>query len=592
MAPRRRGVAMLLVLIAVGTATVLSGSYLMSRRTAPAIGANAETSSNAKWAARSGANLTAAILETSLAVGDNINDDQIISGIAFGLGSADALITNLSGEALSSDDSRILVSSIGSAESIGAISQRVLLRRPTNRLTQALDPTLGEFAVYATERLRLQSGSYVAPWPDSARGPSLFVANIGVAFSSSGNLDVGSGGNLHGARLILDDDASGSLVALSNSSSFGGSLETGLQFPTASERVPADLAAIGTSGATVLTWNSGTTYTATRPDYKNISVTLTCTFVFDEAVSPIYSVEDLTIDLVSTVQIKGNVRILVRDDLSISNRGRIELADADSSVEFFVIDDLEVDNAVIGLPHSVASNTSRSYTDLSGSYDAGAIRICMIDRDGGGDMNQTVTLSSRSIVVADVHAPAATVNLTSNSVIVGRLTGGDIRMQNTSIVFYDHTLNPGAGFTDSFGPIYDSERFATLRSALASFDNTQGLDMLTKHIEDEFANAGIDPDPDEDGPVSAFDPDPRAYGKVTLIPMRRGAARNLEAGGTGGTFDSVIFADAGSALDQALGGVLGVLRVAPFAEAGAESDPDDDDEGILRSVLAGLFGGD
>jgi hypothetical protein len=582
---------MLLVLIAVGTATVLSGSYLMSRRTAPAIGANAETSSNAKWAARSGANLTVAMLETSFALGESIEDDQVISGLAFGVGTADTLVTNLSGNAVSSGDSRLLVSSIGSASSIGALSQRVLLRRPTNRITEALDPTLGEFAVFATDRLRLQSGSYVAPWPDSARGPSLFVANIGVGFGSSGQLDVGSAGGLATARLILDDDATPSLVADSQSTTFGGGLETGLQFPTASERVPQPLLDLGVSASPRYIWNPGSTTTVNAAVLGDVTVTAGATLVFDEAAFADYSVNDLTVTFTSVLRIKGNVRILVRDDFEVSDRASIELADADSSVEFYIYDDMTVSNSVIGLSKANGVDTSRSHTDLSGSYDASAIRIRLVDAAGGGDSDQYISMSSKSIVVADVHAPAADVDMTNNSVVLGRLTGADIRMQNTSIVFYDHALNAGAGLTDPFGPLYDAARFATLRSALASFDNTQGLTALAQHVRDEFANAGIDPDPDEDGPLSAFDPDPRDYGKVTLIPMRRGTARAIEAGGSGGAFDAVIFAEVGSALDQALGGVLGVLRVAPIADAGEAPDPEDDD-GVLRSVLAGLFGGD
>ncbi len=588
-ASRRRGVAMLLVLIALGTATVLSGSYLMSRRAAPVIGANAETSSNAKWAARSGANLAVAMLETSYEVGDTIDDSQLLSGLAIGVGSADAMVTNLTGNALGSDESRVLISAIGSADAIGAISQRVLLRRSTNKVTEALDPYMSEFALYATERLRMQTGSYVAMWPDSTRGPSLFTANIGVAFGDSGNLGISNAGNLSAARLVVDDDATASLVAISQSDAFGGGLDAGVQFPTASERVPDDLAAIGTSGPGVFTWNSGTEYTASRPDYGDLNITLTCTFTFDEAVSPVYSVDDLKIDLISRVKIKGHVRILVRDDIEISNRARIELADEDSSVVFYVLGDVSVDNAVIGLPASIATNTARSYTHLSGSFNTAGIRIRQIDAAGGGEGSQTFTMHSRSIVVADIHAPSADVDLGNSSVIIGRLTGGDVRMQNTSIVFYDHSLNPGAGITNPFGPLYSSSRSDTLRSALASFDNTRGLTALTQHIRDEFTAGGVDPDPEEDGPVSASLPDPRDGGKVVPVPMRRGAARAIESGGAAGSFDSVIFADAGSTLSQTLEGVLGVLRVVSVDEDSEAAK--DADDGLVRSVLVGLLGG-
>ncbi len=588
-ASRRRGVAMLLVLIALGTATVLSGSYLMSRRTAPVIGANAETSSNAKWAARSGANLAVAMLQTSYEVGGSVEDSQLLSGLAIGVGSADAMVTNLTGNTLG-DESRVLVSAIGSAESIGALNQRVLLRRSTNKVTEALDPYMSEFAVYATDRLRLQSGSYVAPWPDSTRGPSLFVANIGVGFASSGNLGIDNAGNLTSARLIVDDSATASLVAASESDAFGGGLDAGVQFPTASDRVPDDLDDLSTSGPPVYVWNPGTTHKASRPDYGDVTVTLACTFLLDEEVSPIYTIDDLTIDLTSRVLIQGNVRILIRDDLILENRARIELADEDSSVVFYIRGDLELDNAVIGLPESIASNTSRSYTHLSGSFNTAAIRMRVIDEEDGGKGTPKVELKNRSMVVADIHAPSADVDLGNSSVIIGRLTGGDIRMQNTSIVFYDHSLNPGAGITNPNGPLYSSSRANTLRNALASFDNSRGLTALTQHIRDEFAADGVDPDPEEEGPVAKSDPDPRDGGKVTIVPMRRGAARSIESGGTGATFDTVIFAEAGSTLSQTLSGVLGVLRITADADEDAK-DEEKSEGGLVGGVLAGLLGG-
>src|SRR5690606_445411 len=135
-----------------------------------------------------------------------------------------------------------------------------------------------------------------------------------------------------------------------------------------------------------------------------------------------------------------------------------------------------------------------SHSNLSGSYDASAVRIYMIDQHGGGDRNQAVTLSGRAMLVADVHAPAATVSMSGNSVILGRLTGGDVRLQNTSIVFYDHGLNPGAGLTDPYSPLYDDARYPTFRSALTTFNNTSGLSALPQHIVNTFAGAGVNPD--------------------------------------------------------------------------------------------------
>lgn len=572
---RRRGVAILLVLIAVATATVLSGAYVMSRRAAPALGMNAETASNAKWAAKSGANLAVAMLETSFEVGDDAEDRQILSGVAFGVGESNAMLTSVKGDAISADENRFLVTSIGSASSIGTVDQRVLVRRPTNKITEGLDPYMRDFAVFAVDRLRFQSGSYVAPWPDSERGPALFAANIGVAFGASSQLGTGGAGSLASAVLVIDDDATSALTTLSQSSTFGGGIDTGIQFPTASARVPSSLTDLGTSAAPLYIWNPMSTFTAPNPTYGNVTVTAGATLVFDEANHAEYSVEDLVVDFGSTIRVKGNVRILVRDDFDITDRSCFELADDGSSVEVYVLDDLTVTNSVIGLPKALASNTSRSFSNLSGDFDASAIRIFLIDPSGGGSTPQNVSLTSRAIAVADIHAPASTLVLDNNSVVIGRVAGFDVRLSNASIVFYDHKLNPGAGVANPLGPMYDAGRYSTLRSALASFDNTQGLSALAQHVVDEFNAAAVDPDPDEQGPISVNAPDPRSYGKIVLVPMRRGSARSIEAGAADYGLVSGLVVDAGSDLGQIIGGAAQGLR---SGVAGALRD--------LTSVLA------
>ncbi len=559
-AVRRRGVAILLVLVAVATATVLSGSYLMSRRSAPALGMNAETTSNAKWAAKSGGNLAVAMLQSSLVVGTDVEDKQIISGVVFGVGESNALLTSVEGNTITADEHRLLVTSIGSADSIGSIDQRVLVRRPTNKITEALDPYLRDFAVFAVNRLRLQTGSYVAPWPETERGPALFTANIGVAFGASSMLGTSGSGSLTSAVLVIDDDATASMESVSQSSIFAGGVDTGVQFPTASARVPAEITALGTSISPLYIWNPGSTSTASNNTYGNITVTAGATLVFDEANHADYSVADLIVDFGSTIRVKGNVRILVRDDFEVTDRSSFELADDDSSVEIYVIDDMTVTNSVVGLPKALASNTSRAFSNLSGDFDASAIRIFMIDTAGGGDVVQNVTLNTRAIVVGDIHGPAATTVLDGTSVVIGRIAGYDVRLSNSSVVFYDHKLNPGAGISNPLGPMYDSDRFSTLRNAFASFDNTQGLSALAQHIVDEFAAAGVDPDPDEEGPISVGAPDPRDAAKIVMVPLRRGSARLIEAGAADYGLVGGIVVDTSSNLGQVISGAADNLR--------------------------------
>lgn len=557
----RRGVAMLLVLVALGAATVLGGTYVLSRQAAPAIGANAEAASNAKWAARSGANVAVAILQTSAPLTGDIADDQVLPKADFGLGSAHAVITNERGAPTTGG--RLVVSSIGAGDGIGALDQRGVLRRTTGSATAAFDPYLREFAVYATSRLRIETSSYVAPWPTSRRGPAPFVASIGVAFAPSTMLDVGSAGSLTTARLVVSDLANPSLVSMSKSATFADGIESNVRLPTGSARVPAALTGLSLSSILPFTpLIPGATRTVNITNLGTVSVNLGSTVIFDASVSPNFSVQDLLVDFGSTVRIRGHVRILVRDDVSITDRSLIELEGENSSLELYIYDDLTVSNSVIGLTRAIANNTSRDATSVNSRVDASRIRIYLVDAHGGGDPNQTVTMSSRSMAVADIHAPAATVSMSSNSVIIGRLTGSDVRMQNTSIVFYDHSLNSGVGFDQPTSPLYDEDRHPIVKETLLAANPTAGLPALSQALANTFAKYGIDPNVDTDeGSALPSDPDARAVERVTVLPSRSTVARAIESGVPPDSFQAAVGTEqADSELAKIIAGAKGALR--------------------------------
>ena len=61
---RRRGMAMLLVMICMATATILASAYLASRENSPAIAENVQNTAAARWSSLSGLEMTVAMLET------------------------------------------------------------------------------------------------------------------------------------------------------------------------------------------------------------------------------------------------------------------------------------------------------------------------------------------------------------------------------------------------------------------------------------------------------------------------------------------------------------------------------------------------
>lgn len=526
---RRRGVAMLLVLVALGAATVMGSAYVASREAAPAVGANAEVASNAKWAAQSGANLAVAILQTSLAIDSDLDAGALVSGVSFNLANADALVTSESGQPVTASDRFVLVSALGDAGRLGAIQQKKIIRRSTNRVTEALDPQLREFAVYAADRLRLESGAMVAPWPDSVRGPALFTADIALGFSPSSRLSVSGAASMPGARLVLSEGATSSLRTASQSTLFAGAVETEARFPRASVRIPSELTDIppGLLGvSSILPLLPATVLAASN---ASVSASGGGVVTFDGGVRRDYSVHNLSANN-GTIRIVGDVRILVRNDLDLTDRAAIDLAPG-ARLEIYVIDDVTITNSVVGFPKSTANNTFRHYSNLTGVFDSTRARIFVVDPSAGGESGQSVTLSSRALLAAEIHAPAATVDIAGNSSVIGRVSAYDFRMRDSSAVFYDHALNRGGGLADTSGPLYDPVRGPIVRKALATFDDTEGLGALMTHVVGVFSDEGVDPDPDDDaGAVVATDPDPRDAARNLVVAQIAGVARALEAG--------------------------------------------------------------
>lgn len=531
-APRgrqRRGVAMLLVLVALGAATVMGSAYVASREAAPVIAANAEVSSNAKWAAQSGANLAVAILQTSLPIDADLDEGAIVSGVSFNLAESDAFVTNASGQPITGADRFVLVNALGDAGRIGSIQQRRVVRRPTNHVTQALDPHLRDFAVYAVDRARFESGAFVAPWPDSVRGPALYTADIAVGFSGSARLSSAGSQPMPGARLVLNDAATESLRTAAASTHFAGVIETEARFPRASVRVPAELDAIPAGLLGVSSLSSLLPATVLSASNASVSASGGGVVTFNAANGRDYSVFNLTANN-GTIRIVGDVRILVRNDLDLLDRSAIDLAPG-ARLEIYVRDDVTISNSVVGFPKTTGNNTFRHYSNLTGVFDSSRARIFVVDPSAGGEADQLVALSGRALLAAEIHAPAAAVDITGDSAIIGRVTAYDFRLRNNSIIFYDHALNRGGGLADTTGPLYDPVRGPVLRKALATFDDASGVDSLMAHVRAVFNDEGVDPDPADDAPpLSAVAPDPRdAFRNVVVAPVP-GVVRALEAG--------------------------------------------------------------
>lgn len=442
----RRGVAMLLALCAVATATIVTASYVASRENTPSIAGNALDATSAKWAAESAGDLAVAALETGL---DLTDPSALLSSIAIAGGTASVAITDLDGNDPAPDASQVIVTISATVGGVTSTSQRIVQLTPPVPLDECIDPELGEFGIFATDSLTLEATSAIVPWSASPDYAANNVVNVGVGFSSDGSLSVNSSAALVNTRLFPGKRATTSLKSQVSNAKFavgGGAI------PVDVPALRAALPAAATGLTTRLLVNS--TILSTRGlaagRYQDVTVDNGAVVTL----SGVYSFADLRLEDNAVLRIDGDVTVHCRDDFEVVRGSAIEYVDASSRVRFFVSDSFELTDAAIGVDRAISRNTSRWVGSMTQYIDPGRLRIYALNTDSGGAASPAYTIQTNSIMIGTLIAPGSTIDIKAGSAVIGRLTGGAVKIYTGGWFVSDPALDRGQGFTKLDGPLY------------------------------------------------------------------------------------------------------------------------------------------
>lgn len=467
----RRGLAVVLALVAVSVATLLGLTIATSSDATVATSENLSKASEVRAAAASGVDLAQALLAErtpeQLSESSVLFDGVVLNGASLRAEVRDA-------ETGSRVDGSTTAVEIVVRGQLGDTVQvaRAVGRMPLDAGSRA-DLDCSEFALLGTEAVSVGNGSLVGPWSASPLAALSEPVRFGTAAGTGAGVALSPDAAMHGCvelrrgGFATDREEADELLADKRFT-----MPAALHVPAAPlpDR-PADVAAVpallleGTVAQTLA--SSGDARVPSR-GYTNIR-------------------GNVRIDVGGNLFVERGARVLVEDAAVIVVRGNavleasaIEVAGG-GSLALVVVGDLTLDGAYLGGARSNADEGC----DASGAaaYDGGASRTVVF-----GASARRVLITDGSVVKGQVYAPESRIDLENRSAVYGRVLGRAVSLHEGVALFYDPALDRRVGWTNPTSGVWASA--STPRPEVLEVDRLDDESLL------EFAlETGVEPEP-------------------------------------------------------------------------------------------------
>lgn len=460
----QRGVAMMLVIVSLMMATILTTAYLASRDNSAAIGENITRSAASRWSAMSGMEMALAILQTQSTWRTDHVAGKLIDNLALAGGTVDVDVQDIETGGPPTATTRHVRLTVTSV--VNGVEQVVTARATVQPDPNApLDVDLSEFAIFAADRIDLESSATVTRWP--AAPLTDLGSRLAVGTSATAAMSVVMSGSAAAidADLYVGPGASPLLVSDSSSTNTDlvqtplldpihvpGPPSAGVAAPSLPP--PAPLAVAG--GPLVI-----------PADQRHATITIS-------GGSEVLLQNDATLisdgafhgSAASKLLVAGHSKIVVFGDLSLTTDAGIELLPG-ASLDLFVDGMLSLDGGYIG---ALRSNAIR---DNSGG--AGYTNLDRIHVYGTAGLPQSWTARNNSVVMGSIYAPTNDVQIENQSALYGCVVARRVRVIQDGAIFYDHALNGGNGYTYPDSSIYDAG--GRVRAPMYTLDTLDPADL-------------------------------------------------------------------------------------------------------------------
>ena len=495
----RRGIALMLVVITLATATVLTTSFLIAQESAPNIGTAAVEKATAEWCARSSADVIEAAMETSADWITPASAGVLMDGSAFMGGDVTVAVTNMDGGPVSTDDRQVIVTVMANVDGMESVVQRVIAVAPDGTYDDALDPELKEFGLYASDELVVDSSSRIKPWPASPLVRGGDTGKIGLGFDRVAAMSVASDTVNASTKSFLTKNASAGLE-----SSMGSITKSTTTLPldvwetTVSMRPEA--AALPASKFPSVLYYGDATLSPAGYEQLYIESQATLTLGSDKATTD-YCFDTLSIREQSGLYIRGDVHVTITDSFQLIEDSMIDFAEGATLTVYFY-ERVYIEDSVIGTNPKLQAISPRYYTDMTDWTDPRRFRLMQLSSAVTDGITSQVTVTNTALVVGSIHAPHADVYLSNFAGFAGRITAGYMEITGKSMLMMDPVFDNKMGFTERTSPLYDADGdpVAGLSDAIDAVTPTAGFDSAVLSVKLAMpAEEARDNSPDADG---------------------------------------------------------------------------------------------
>jgi len=446
----RRGLALMLVLVSVSVVTVLSLALLSRQQAEASLSDNIEARVNARFAAESGVELAAAIMEC-----DDVDwrtahiDGVLIDAYDFGGGTITVKVTDEDGDPPTEETESVVMES---SASNGRLKSRRKAIVYAPKMTGDVDLDLSEFALLAQDSIAVRSSQVVRASNSPAKASSAPI-RLATNSTSAGAITLGALTRIADGVAVVRGSASGAVISRSSDAS-----ELRRMSLLANEAIPVPNAPApvmtGLSAPDQTEWviGSGTWLVPEPKWFNNITVRWDAILEPDAACDRVLITGNLYIKNGGTFRVTRDLDLIVQGNLWMINDAVLEVVPP-ARLRLFVGGDILVEStSLIGISRAAADiefvisdHDAQTYQSPEG---------CTIYQIPGSP-RATWTFTTRSGVCGRIYAPNTDVLLNENAVLLGGIVGNSIEIDSRACVYWDPVFDTANGYTARNSPLID-----------------------------------------------------------------------------------------------------------------------------------------
>jgi Tfp pilus assembly protein PilX len=429
----RRGIALMLVMVAILVTGTMAVAYFGSRDNSIAISANVEAAARARAVAESGLDLAVAILETNSDWRTQHTDGVILDSFTFGGGEITLTIIDAeTGEPPSEETNEVEITILSNVSGISQTTKATATIIPQE---DEFDVDYSEYAIFAQSHITVRDVASLQQWNASPLSSQHSALLIGTLATSPMSVQVNSWGQHEAIELHARSNASS---MLSTSMSSAHALPESLPFPSPPSPPSGNKLFEFEEEEDTHSWNPRGNNSNWAQSFAN---GFRNSFHAQEngidVQSGSYEIESLSLGANESLTIHGDVTLTVTDTLRLS-AATIILAE-DATLTIHIGGDVRIDSSYIGNENkSLNSWSDPSRVQLFGQEDS--------------DWN----ISGTTTIKGEVYAPQSDIELRGVATLCGRIAGDKVTLRGASRLLYDETLDHG-GFADSSSALYGND---------------------------------------------------------------------------------------------------------------------------------------